>query len=152
MRARSPDFAQFQAICETKARYCRCLDSKDWAGYGEVFTEDAVLDSSAAGGQVVLGRATIVDTIRGAIGKAVTVHQVHSPEISMIGSDEAEVTWAMQDRVIWDADKARAIGRKSLTGFGHYRETYRLDADGTWRIAFSKLTRLHVDFELLDGA
>ena len=38
------------AISEVKARYCRCLDTKDWTGYTEVFTEDFVLDTSAAGG------------------------------------------------------------------------------------------------------
>jgi len=29
------NFSDYVAICETKARYCRTLDSKDWAGYAE---------------------------------------------------------------------------------------------------------------------
>ena len=32
-----------------------------------------------------------------------------------------------------------------LDGYGHYHETYE-KADGEWRIASSKLTRLHTDF------
>jgi hypothetical protein len=143
----APDFATWQAICDTKARYCRCLDSKDWAGYADVFTPDAVLDTRGAGGALIAGRAALVEMVRGSIGDAVTVHQVHSPEIRLTGPDSAEAVFAMQDRVIWGAEKAQAVGRRSLTGYGHYHEEYRLGEDGHWRIARSALTRLHVDFE-----
>jgi hypothetical protein len=44
----SANFADWVAICETKARYCRCLDTKDWGGYADVCTEDLILDTSAA--------------------------------------------------------------------------------------------------------
>lgn len=145
----APDFATWQAVCAAKARYCRCLDTKYWAGYAEVFTEDAVLDTRGAGGALIAGRAALVDMVRGSIGDAVTVHQVHAPEIAMTGPDSAEAVFAMQDRVIWAADKAQEVGRKSLTGYGHYHEDYRRCEDGHWRIARSALTRLHVDFEPL---
>jgi ketosteroid isomerase-like protein len=149
MSERAPSFAEYVAICETKARYCRCLDTKDWPGYADVFTEDVVMDSRDAGGLLLEGRDAFLAMIRGALETATTVHQVHSPEVTILGDGHAQVIWAMQDRVVWDEAKARAIGRRSLTGFGHYRETYRLCADGVWRIAQSKLTRLHVDFEML---
>lgn len=149
MAAPIPGFADYNAICATKARYCRCLDTKDWDGYGDVFTEDAVLDSRGSGGSLVEGRGGVVEMVRSAIGKAVTVHQVHSPEISLQDPDTAEVIWAMQDHVVWDAEKAQSVGRKSLTGFGHYREIYRRCADGVWRISKSELTRLHITFEPL---
>ena len=29
------NFEVWKAICEVKARYCRCLDTKDWAGYAD---------------------------------------------------------------------------------------------------------------------
>ena len=45
----SNSFADWVAICETKARYCRCLDTKDWVGYADVFAEDLVLDTRPAG-------------------------------------------------------------------------------------------------------
>jgi hypothetical protein len=35
----TPNFADWVAICETKARYCRCLDTKDWAGYRERYVK-----------------------------------------------------------------------------------------------------------------
>lgn len=145
-----PDPEDYLAICETKARYCRCLDQKDWAGYGDVFTEDAILDTRGAGGQLVEGRAVIVQLVRSAIGEAATVHQVHSPEIALIDEKTATVIWAMQDRIIWDAVKAEATGLRGLTGYGHYRETCVRCADGTWQIARSELTRLHMETERLD--
>ena len=49
------NFADWVAISETKARYCRCLDTKDWAGYADCFTEDVVLETPPAG-DVTSGR------------------------------------------------------------------------------------------------
>ena len=46
--------------------------------------------------------------------------------------------WALQDLLIWP-------NGSRLLGFGHYHETYE-KVDGEWRIASSKLTRLHMDF------
>lgn len=132
------DFADWQAVTELKARYCRLLDTKDWAGYAALFTEDAVLDTSPAGGYgPIAGPAQFVPMIVQSLSEAKTAHQVHSPEVRIEG-DEAQVIWAMQDRVHMPA---RGM---SFTGYGHYHERYRRTADG-WRIAYSQLTRLHVD-------
>lgn len=142
-------FSDWLGITEAKARYCRCLDTKDFAGYADVFTEDAVLDTTGAGGPRIEGRAALAAFVESSMGEAVTVHQVHSPEISQTGPDEAEAVFAMHDRVIFPKDRAAAIGMASLTGYGHYHEEYRRCADGVWRIARSALTRLHVDLEPL---
>lgn len=126
------------AICEVKARYCRFMDTKDWDAWRELFTEDFELDVSEAGGPpLVRGRDQALELARSFILTAVTVHQVHLPEILLDG-DDAEAIWAMQDRVIFGPQGP------SMTGFGHYRDRFRR-VDGTWRISASKLTRLHVD-------
>jgi hypothetical protein len=140
-------YDDFLDICDVKARYCRCLDEKDWHGYGNTFTADAVLDTTPSGGDRVQGREQLVQNVRGSIETAVTAHQVHSPEMTLLDADTVDVIWAMQDRVIWDEQRAGAIGARSLTGFGHYRERYVRCEDGRWRIAQSRLTRLHVDLE-----
>ena len=142
-----PDPQDYLAICETKARYCRYLDRKDWAGYGDVFTPDAVLDTRASNGPQVEGREAIVALVRSAVGEAITVHQVHSPEIALRDADTAEVIWAMQDRIVWDEAKALATGYRGLTGYGHYRETCVRCEDGIWRISASELIRSHMDFK-----
>lgn len=132
-------FGDYLAICNTKARYCRCLDTKDWAGYGDVFTEDGILDASGSGGPVVQGRAAIVALVTQSLSAAKSAHQVRAPEITRVDAGTAEVIWALQDRVVWTETR-------HLTGFGHYRERYVRCPDGKWRIAESVLTRLHLDY------
>jgi hypothetical protein len=131
------------AISQVKARYCRTLDTKDWAGYGDVFTDDFELDTRPSGGSLTHGRDEAVRIVRSAVETAITAHHVHSPEIKLDG-DVAHVIWAMQDRVIWGADRAPQMGYIGHTGFGHYHERY-VRQGGQWRIAASRLTRLHSD-------
>jgi hypothetical protein len=128
-----------EAISEGKARYCRYLDTKCWTQFSSLFTEDFELDvSDGTGLPVIQGREAAVEQIRSSIDEAVTVHQVHQPEMQF-GENEVAVTWAMQDRVIWSAD------RPSLVGYGHYHERWVL-REGEWKIASLKLTRLNLEF------
>lgn len=132
------------AICELKARYCRFLDTKQWDAWTQLFTEDFVLDTSQAGGPPpITGRDAAMALVRGTIETASTAHQVHTPEIQLEG-DTAHGIWAMQDRVVWESGIA-------ITGYGHYTERY-VKRDGEWRIAASKLTRLHIDVRAADAA
>ena len=140
----SPNFTDWVAICETKARYCRCLDTKDWAGYADVFTEDLVLDTTPAGGFKAEGRDEAIRLIRQSVDHAKTAHQVQNPEITF-DADGANVIWAMQDRVQWSPDKGKELGLAGHTGYGHYRERYVRCADGTWRIKAQVLSYLHFD-------
>jgi uncharacterized protein (TIGR02246 family) len=123
-----------RAIEQLKARYCRTLDTKDWAGFREVFTSDFVSDTSESGGRVIDGADAFVAFVRDALATAVTVHQVQQPEIQLLTPATASGVWAMQDVV-------RFMPGITMHGFGHYRETYR-KADGRWQIATSELTRL----------
>jgi hypothetical protein len=134
----TPLFADWLAIANLKAAYCRLLDTKDWEGWGELWAEDAVQDVTGSGGGVFHGRAAIVAATVGSIATARTAHQVHSPEITIDG-DEATAIWAMQDRVVWGEDRA-------LTGYGHYHERY-VRQGGRWQIAELKLTRLAMEFD-----
>lgn len=140
------NFTDWLAICETKARYCRCLDTKDWDGYADVFTEDFVLDTSPGGGYKVEGRDQAISMIRQSIETARTAHQVHNPEISFTDDGQsATVIWAMNDRVAWGDDRIGAMGSLGHTGYGHYREHYVKCADGKWRIKHQVLSYLQFD-------
>ncbi|QIG80828.1 nuclear transport factor 2 family protein [Stakelama tenebrarum] len=132
----APDFADWLTLSNLKAAYCRLLDAKDWDGFAGLMTPDFALDVSASDGPVIAGRDAAVASIRGSIEAAKTVHQVHAPEIAIDG-DAATGVWAMQDRLVWP-------NGRSLTGWGHYHERYVRTGEG-WRIAESKLTRLHMD-------
>jgi uncharacterized protein (TIGR02246 family) len=129
-----------EAIRQLKARYFRTMDTKDWAGMRQVFTDDVVIDTSEAGGDLVAGADAFMAFLQGALAGAVTVHQGHMPEIELTSATTASGTWALNDIVIWP-------NGMRLDGYGHYHETYERGADG-WRIKSSKLTRLHVDFAM----
>jgi uncharacterized protein (TIGR02246 family) len=132
-----------EAIKQLKARYFRTLDTKDWDGYRQVFTDDVVMDTSEAGGDTIIGADAFLEYLGNALAGATTVHQGHMPEITLTSDTMATGTWALHDIVIWP-------GGMRLDGFGHYHETYVKGEDG-WRIASSKLTRLHADFTAAEG-
>ena len=64
--------ADIEAIKQLKADYFRLLDSKQWRAWGELFTEDALLDSSDDSPDgVARGREAIVGMVSGALEGAV---------------------------------------------------------------------------------
>jgi len=131
---------EIEAIRRLKARYFRSMDTKDWDGMREVFTDDVVIDTAEAGGQVARGADEFMAFLREALGDAVTVHQGHMPEIDLTSETTATGIWALHDIIIWSSGMR-------LDGYGHYHETYE-KSDGEWRIKSSKLTRLHTDFTM----
>ncbi len=131
---------EIEAIRRLKARYFRLMDTKDWDGMREVFTDDVVIDTSEAGGQVARGADEFMAFLGEALDDAVTVHQGHMPEIDLTSETTATGIWALNDIIIWSSGMR-------LDGYGHYHETYE-KSDGEWRIKSSKLTRLHTDFTM----
>ena len=133
-------------IAELKARYCRLIDTKDWDRFADLFTDDAEMDvRHDTGLPPINGRAAIVDQVRLVLQQSQSAHQVHSPEIIFDSADNARAIWAMQDRVKWPHGASPIPPVTAITGHGHYHERYAR-ADGTWRIAALKLTRLLVEF------
>ncbi|HWF16743.1 MAG TPA: nuclear transport factor 2 family protein [Acidimicrobiales bacterium] len=126
-----------EAIRKLKARYFRTMDTKDWEGMRQVFTDDVVVDTSEAGGSVVSGADNFVAFLQDTLRGAVTVHHGHMPELDLTSPTTATGIWALNDLVIWP-------NGVRLNGCGHYDESYEKVSD-EWRIKSSKLTRLHVD-------
>jgi hypothetical protein len=120
------------------------MDTKDWVGMREVFTDDVMIDTTEAGGGVVNGADEFMAFLQEALRDTVTVHHGHMPEIDVTSETRATGIWALNDIVIWPNG-----GR--LDGYGHYHESYEKVGD-EWRIKSSKLTRLHVDFTMVGGA
>jgi hypothetical protein len=141
-----------EQIKQLKARYFRCMDTKDWAGLRSVFCDDAVFDaraslsldgtgddpSSESNDWIYHGGNLIADFVRETVSSLRTVHHGHCHEVEILSETEARGVIAMEDKV-WDL----ASGAPTLHGCGHYHETYRKDA-GAWRILNSKITRLYV--------
>lgn len=124
-----------QEITQLKARYCRCVDTKDWAGYANCLTDDFQL---AGDGGVHDGRDEVVAFVATALEHATTVHHVHHPEITLDGTT-ATAIFAMNDYV--------ELPGLVLRGYGHYHEEYVRTPDG-WRVKSSTVKRLRVDTEV----
>ena len=130
----------FIGISQVKARYCRMVDTKDWDGLANLFTDDIVLD--VQGADPIHGKDKVMAYIKSVLADARTAHHIHLPEIELQGDDKADVIWAMQDRNTWDPPRN---GVSIQRGYGQYHEHY-VKVDGQWKIAREKLVYLHVDF------
>lgn len=130
--------ADIEAVKALKAHYFRLMDTKLWADWRALFTDDLeVIVDVGIGGEPrfrVISADAFVDSTRANIDAAVTVHHGHMPEIEITSPTTASGVWAMEDIV-------EAPGAPAFHGHGHYHETYR-KIDGAWRIATLHLTRL----------
>ncbi|MGE2720387.1 nuclear transport factor 2 family protein [Mycolicibacterium celeriflavum] len=131
------DLVEIEAIKQLKARYCRLLDTKDWAAWRSLFADDFLSDTSPAGGKKIQGADEFVAFTRKSLRNQTTVHQVHAPEIELTSPTTARGVWALEDVV-------RFGPGVNLRGYGHYHETYE-KIDGQWRFKSSTLTRLRED-------
>ena len=131
------DLVEIETIKQLKARYCRYLDTKDWAAWRTIFADDFLSDTSQAGGKVIQGADEFVAFTRKSLRNQATAHQVHAPEIELTSARTARGIWALEDVV-------RLGPGVNLRGYGHYHETYE-KVDGQWRIKSSTLTRLRED-------
>lgn len=130
-------------IKQLKARYFRCVDAKDWAGFAAVFASDVHFDITAdVPGCILQSPAAIVEMTRQGLKDCVSVHHGHCPEITVLSATRATGIWAMEDDLRWAQGSGAPM--QSLHGYGHYHETYSR-IDGRWLIQTLKLTRLRVD-------
>ncbi len=135
------DCVEIEAIKQLKARYFRFLDQKRWEEWGQLFSEDAELDTTQEAPDArASGRDAIVALVSGAVGQAVTVHHGHMPEIELLAEGRARGTWAMEDHLEFPGDPPTLV----IHGRGHYHEEYEKGSDGVWRIRSLTLRRLWV--------
>ena len=132
-----------ESIKQLKARYFRCVDTKDWTGFESLFAPDLRFDiSDDAPGCILDNPAAAAKAASEALENCVSVHHGHCPEIRIVSETAAEGIWAMEDMLRWNPGAASRV--HTLHGYGHYHETYR-KIEGAWRIQTLKLTRLRVD-------
>ncbi len=141
------DAEAVEAIKNLKARYYRCMDTKQWDGWNDVFAVDATLDTreEAPDLDIVVGRDNIIAFVSNVLEGVTTCHHGHMPEIELTSETTATGIWAMEDH-LW-VNEGSELPYKSLHGYGHYHETYE-KVDGSWYIKTLKLTRIRVDAEL----
>lgn len=147
LRALTRRLADIEEIKKLKARYFRYVDLHWWPELRGLFADDAAFEigeSRTSPGSV----DEFLAAIEKHLGRALSVHHGHMPEIDIVGDDRAYGIWAMYDLV----EPAGDTGYPLLTGYGHYTEEYR-KVGGDWRIARLRLTRLKrsVDGEVVLG-
>jgi len=83
--------ADEQAIRALLYRYARAVDTKDWALYRSVFTEDAVIDYTSAG--AIAGSVDeVADWLEAAFGGiAMSMHHITNIEILELDGERAAV-------------------------------------------------------------
>lgn len=130
---------RFYELTQVKARYCRALDTKDWATLADLLTDDVAIDLAADRPDVepIVGRDNVIAALRSSVDGATTVHQVHLPEFEFAG-DEARVGWAVQERVVWD-------NGTSLVAYGRYDDRW-VRSGGHWKMVSLRLTNTFLDF------
>ena len=145
-----------EEIRQLKARYYRCMDTKDWDGLALVFAPHAVFDLRQVNSvrdpktgawdppfgdesSVYRGHAAVLHMIRNAVSQLVTVHHGHMGEIEVTGETTAKGIWAMEDVIRTGPGDAPLV----LQGWGHYHETY-VKLDRGWAIETTRITRLNL--------
>jgi hypothetical protein len=145
------DLARLVAIEEIKQLKARCfrlLDTRDYDGFEDTFTDDAVMDvrfpdrllTDESG--LYVGASVIREFAERAIGEGVSVDHSILPEISITSPTTATGIWAMEDRVRWPD----GYPNRRVHGLGHEHDTYERTSGG-WKIKTTKLVRLVVDIE-----
>ena len=127
------------AIHTLKARYFRCIDTRDWATLRTLFTPDATLHFTEAQA-APLGVEPSIAFIASGMEGSISVHHGHMPEIEITTPTTAHGIWAMEDRLWWQPGAPSRLGLAALEGCGHYHEDYAC-ADGIWRIRTLVLIR-----------
>ncbi len=138
LEARIKCLEDLEEIKQLKYKYQRCLDTKDWDGLAETFTEDAT--TSYSDGQYNLkGVDEIMDFLQSSpLGEDkifIGVHHVHHPEIKITGETTATGIWAMYNYM---ANKKQKTGLRIL---GYYRDDY-VKINGQWKISFTGYDRI----------
>jgi hypothetical protein len=140
-------------IRQLKARFgflmdslCQSHEDSMATEFGELFTEDATMDSAAFGH--FAGRAQIQNLFSVAVPSQMRAmwHTIQSPIIELKG-DRASGRWTM---VAYVYPLSAAPSAPPVMAYGRYIDEYRRD-DGRWRVAKMYFENSQLDSSALDS-
>jgi len=114
-------------------RYARCADNKDYAGFAEVFCEDAIFDFS---GRVVTPCSAIQEMMHALDKYTCTLHQVHNTLYKVDGNTASGETYCIASHLFEDQGCTVKIDMGII-----YQDRLQRTSIG-WRIAHRKFNQL----------
>lgn len=129
--------AIIEAIKALKARYCRLVDTKEWAAFQDLFSPDATFETPASHGAPVRGGAQIVGLVRKAIGDAPSLHLAYLPELDVIDAANVRGVWGLETVL----DARAAPGGTPPRNHALSYDTYVL-REGKWLVQSVRLSPL----------
>lgn len=146
----APSVEVAQAIAQTKAKYCRLLDTKKWDMLDQVLVPGFSF-KMVQGGAVVNQngvdlsfpeRAAFIKHFSEFFRDKQSHHMVGPAEYEEVGPDEVKATFAIQYYV---AD-AEPTPKFRLVGAGHYHDIYKRE-NGSWLLADSTVDATYTTLE-----
>ena len=125
LEARIRRLEDIEAIKKLKATFAYLIDTGDWQGAANLFTEDAILDSGALGH--CEGKAEIAKFLRDNLPQifSFTVHMYHNPVIEVKGG-KATGEW------YYKVPATHASTNRALWVVGKYEDEY-VKVGGEWK-------------------
>jgi hypothetical protein len=129
--------SDLEAIKQLRARYCRFVDTHDWAAWSALLTEDYRLETELG---ALEGREAIVSFVSAALDATSSVHQAFAPDLVITGRGTATGIWGYEDRTVFPAEPEPVV----LRGYGYLEEEY-VRTDAGWRVRSTVETRLQAE-------
>jgi len=135
-----------EQIKKLKARYFRCMDTKDWDGFQAVFASDATMDTTqeAPDLEVVTGAPQIRQFVEARWAGRHGASRTHARDRDHVTHYCAR---DLGDAGLPEDARGLAARREEPRGLGSLHRDYEL-IDGEWKIKTLLLTRLRRDVEL----
>jgi 3-phenylpropionate/cinnamic acid dioxygenase small subunit len=130
------ELADRAAVLDVVAAYAYTLDTKDWTGFGALFTDDAAWVYEAMLGRLD-GRTAIMTTISESLRPLDATQHLNGNHVVTVHGDEADHTCYFQAQHL----RRGAPDGELYTAGGRYDDRLRRTPDG-WRFTYRELTAL----------
>ena len=121
-----------EEIHQLKARYMRCMDTKDWVCWEGVFAPN--FHFKAGNLEWHSGKEMVQSThLTGLFDRVKTVSHAYTPEIEILSPTTAKGTWSVDFLHYWPSGTGTAEG-KEIVAQGHWNHT-----DGYYHDTYVKI-------------
>jgi len=130
-----------EAVRQLQARYQRCLDTRDFDGIADCFTDD-VVSSYGNGSMSYNGKEEVMKFLCSVMELNMpSTHLIHGGEIDILNHSHAKACWYLEDYLLHQKYKMK------LHGAAIYHVEYRKDGD-CWKISSIGYERCYEYFEM----